>query len=214
MTCCILMGLVLLRRKSRRVAETIDSGTQNLEEGRCSQDALTRIMVAKHGKAARMPISCDSVCELVFSLRSKRRFRKARIEAARWVVATSFEPQSVLFQFPVSQILVHICTHDVPVKLILHVSTISTRHARSFHVCKGSDRRQRPFSCLHFSSLLFSSLLFSSLLFSSLLFSSLLFSSLVLLVSSRQRESVEVFPFLSLEPLLEASHLCFVYTCS
>ena len=45
MTCCILMGLVLLWWKSGRVAETIDSGTQTLEEGRCSQDVRTRINV-------------------------------------------------------------------------------------------------------------------------------------------------------------------------
>ena len=33
MTCCIMMGLVLLWWKSGRVAETIDNGTQTLEEG-------------------------------------------------------------------------------------------------------------------------------------------------------------------------------------
>ena len=38
MTSCLLMGLVLLWWKSGRVAETMDNGTQTLEEGRCSQD--------------------------------------------------------------------------------------------------------------------------------------------------------------------------------
>ena len=58
MTCCILMGLVLLWWKSGRVAETIDRGTQTLEEGRCSQDVLPRIMVTKHGKAAHYRNDC------------------------------------------------------------------------------------------------------------------------------------------------------------
>ena len=111
MTWCILMGLVLLWWRSGRVAETIDRGTHALEEGNYSQDVPTRIMVTKHGKAAHCRndcpfFVCDSVAELVFSLRSKRRFRKTRLEAAHWVVITSFEPQSVLYQFPVSQILV------------------------------------------------------------------------------------------------------------
>ena len=37
MTCCILVGLELQWWKSGRVVETIDNGTQTLEEGRCSQ---------------------------------------------------------------------------------------------------------------------------------------------------------------------------------
>ena len=52
MTCCILMGLVLLWWKSGRVAETIENGTQTLEEGRCSQYVPTKIMITMHGKAA------------------------------------------------------------------------------------------------------------------------------------------------------------------
>ena len=52
MTCCILMGLVLLWCKSGRVAETIDSGTQTLEEGRCSQEIPTRIMVTARPRIA------------------------------------------------------------------------------------------------------------------------------------------------------------------
>ena len=124
MACCILVGLVLLWWKSRGVAETIDSGTQTLEEGRCSQDVPTRIMVTKHGKAAHRRNDCPfflrshviqslSWCS-VFSLRSKSRFGKARLEAAHWVLRTSVEPQSVLYQFPVSQIPAHSCTQDVP----------------------------------------------------------------------------------------------------
>ena len=56
MTCCILMGLVLLWWKSGRIAETIE--TQTLEEGRCSQDVPTRIMVTRHGKAAHCRSDC------------------------------------------------------------------------------------------------------------------------------------------------------------
>ena len=48
MTCCILVGLELLWWKSGRVAETIDNGTQTLEEGRCSQDVHTKIMTTKY----------------------------------------------------------------------------------------------------------------------------------------------------------------------
>ena len=43
MTCCILAGLVLQKWKSGRVTETIVTGTQTLEEGRCAQDLPTRI---------------------------------------------------------------------------------------------------------------------------------------------------------------------------
>ena len=58
MTLCSLMGLVLLWWTSGRVAETLDNGTRTLEEGRCSQDVLTRIMVTKHGKAAHFRYGC------------------------------------------------------------------------------------------------------------------------------------------------------------
>ena len=52
MTRCILAGLALLWWKSGRVIETIDIGTQTLEEGRCAQDIPMRIMITKHVKAA------------------------------------------------------------------------------------------------------------------------------------------------------------------
>ena len=58
MTCYILMGLVLLWWKSGRVAETIDGGTQTLQEVRRSQDVPTRFMVRKHGKAAHCRNDC------------------------------------------------------------------------------------------------------------------------------------------------------------
>ena len=114
MTCCIFMGLVLLWWTFGGVAETIDSGTQTLEEGRCAQDIPTRIMITKHGKAAHCRPDCPFLLKphVIQSLSwcsrcdPKQRFGKARLEAAHWVMSTNFEPQSVLYQFPVSQILV------------------------------------------------------------------------------------------------------------
>ena len=66
-------------------------------------------MVTKHGKAAHcrndcscfFENSCDSVSELLVSL---RRVRKARLEAVHWVMRTSFELERVVYQFSVSQI--------------------------------------------------------------------------------------------------------------
>ena len=55
MTCCILVGLWW---KSRGVAETVDNGTQKLEECRCSQHVPTRIMVTKRGNAAHCRNDC------------------------------------------------------------------------------------------------------------------------------------------------------------
>ena len=54
-------------------------------------------MITNHGKAARrrndrafILKTRDSVSELVFSLQSKRRFGKESLEAAHWVMRTSF----------------------------------------------------------------------------------------------------------------------------
>ena len=43
-TCCILMGLVLVCCRVGRVADTASNGTQTLEEGECVQDISTRVM--------------------------------------------------------------------------------------------------------------------------------------------------------------------------
>ena len=104
-TRCILMGLVLLWRKFKRGNETVDDGTQTLEEGRFDQDIPLGVMITKHGKAVHCRNDCpipfeivfDSISELVFLLRSKQRFRKAIMEAAHWVMRTSFELQNVLY---------------------------------------------------------------------------------------------------------------------
>ena len=90
-TCCILMGLVLLWRTSGRVIEMVDDETQTLKECRSDLNVPMRVMITKNGKAAHckrrlsipFEIAFDSVSVLVFSLRSKRRFRKAHLEAAR-----------------------------------------------------------------------------------------------------------------------------------
>ena len=73
---------------------------------------------------------------------------KRRLEAAHWVIRTSFEPQSVSKQFPVSQIFdpqlytrFPCCTHsdhDAPFQ----------RDSCDRSMCKGSDGHQRLFSYL------------------------------------------------------------------
>ena len=71
----------------------IDDETQTLEEGRCDPNVPIRVMITKNGKASHCrddcPLLLNSVSELVFSWRSKRRFRKAELEAARWDMRTS-----------------------------------------------------------------------------------------------------------------------------
>ena len=73
---------------------------------------------------------------------------KARLGEAHWVVRTCFEPQNVCDSLQTHRCLFHSCTHDVLVALVLHMSTISTRHARPFHV-QGLRQAAAPlfFSC-------------------------------------------------------------------
>ena len=59
--------------------------------------------------------TCNPITELVFSLRSKRRFGRARLEEAHWVMRTSFEPQSVRCISQPHRFLFHSCTQDFPV---------------------------------------------------------------------------------------------------
>ena len=104
-TCCILMGLVLLWRKTVRIVDMVDDETQTLEEGERDPEVPMRVMITKNGRAAHCRNDCpfffevvfNSDSELVFSLRSKRRYGNAHLEAARWVMRTSFEPQSVFY---------------------------------------------------------------------------------------------------------------------
>ena len=126
MTCCILVGLVLVWWKVGRVADTVSNGTQTLEEGERVQDISTRVMITKHGKSAQRRSDCpsfffentrDPISVLVFSLRFKRRFAKARLEAAQWVMRTSFEPQSICESLQAPRLLFHSCTPDIPVAL-------------------------------------------------------------------------------------------------
>ena len=106
-TCCIPVGLALLLWKSGRVAETIDNGTQTLEEGRCSQDVLTRIMITKHGKAAHCRndgpflVKSHAIQSLIWCSHCNPNdsLGKKRLEAARCVMRTCFEPESVFVSF-------------------------------------------------------------------------------------------------------------------
>ena len=84
----------------------------------------------------------NSDSQLVFSLRSKQRFRKAHLEAARWVLRTSFARQSVAHQFPVTGILAPQSTvsHQFFVARILTTWPQRTDWMR--HV-QGSDMHQR-----------------------------------------------------------------------
>ena len=107
----------------------VDDETQTLEEGKRDPEIPMRVMMTKNGRAAHCRNDCpilfeivfNSDSELVFSLRSKRCFRKAHLEAARWVMRTSFEPQSVLHQLPVTDIPAPQSTvvHQFPVPRIL-----------------------------------------------------------------------------------------------
>ena len=51
-TCCILVRLVLLRRKPGRVTEMVDDETQTVEESRSDQIIPNRILITSNGKAA------------------------------------------------------------------------------------------------------------------------------------------------------------------
>ena len=79
MTCCVLVGLLLMWRKPRWVAVATSRGTRR---GRALQAGLSILF----------EVTLDQNSQLVFSLRSQRRCKKSR--------------QSVLCQFPVSPILV------------------------------------------------------------------------------------------------------------
>ena len=65
---------------------------------------FSRRTYENHGREARQGRALQK--RLPHELMSKRRFGKSRLEAAHWVKGTSFEPQGVLCQFPVPQILV------------------------------------------------------------------------------------------------------------
>ena len=71
------------------------------------KDIPTNIVITKHGQGRawkkRLPmpleITRSPISELAFSLRPKRRFRKARLEAAHWNMRTSFEPRKCFNEF-------------------------------------------------------------------------------------------------------------------
>ena len=90
-TCCILMSSVLLQRKTGRVVDMVDDEAQTLEEGKRDPKIQMEVLITKNGRAAHCRNGCpfffdivfNSDSELVFSLRSKRRFGKAHLEASR-----------------------------------------------------------------------------------------------------------------------------------
>ena len=93
-------------------------------------------------------ITHDPISDLVLSLPSKRRIGKARLEAAHWVMRTSFAPQSLLCQFPVSQILVPQLYTTLPCCNHPDHDASFQRDPCDPSVCKGSDKHQRLFSHL------------------------------------------------------------------
>ena len=56
--CCILMSLVLLRKKSGRVTDMVADVTQTLEEGWSDQTNPSRVLTTKNGKAAHCRNDC------------------------------------------------------------------------------------------------------------------------------------------------------------
>ena len=96
-----------------------------------------RVLITKNGRAAHCRNDCPFLLKSysiqtlswVFSLRSKRRFRKAHLEAARWVMRTSFEPQSVLHQFPVTDILAPQSTVCTPISCCTCPDHLTTTHS-------------------------------------------------------------------------------------
>ena len=57
-TCCILVGFVLLWRKSGRIVDVVDDETQTLEEGKRDPEIPMRVMVTRKGRAAHCRNDC------------------------------------------------------------------------------------------------------------------------------------------------------------
>ena len=52
-TCCIVMSLVLLLRRTGRIVDMVDDETQTLEEGKRFPEIPMKVMITKNGRAAR-----------------------------------------------------------------------------------------------------------------------------------------------------------------
>ena len=83
-----------------------------------------------HGKAPHCRCGClffhneithDPISDLVFSLRSKRRFGEARVEAAHWFMRTSFGLQSGV-SVPILTDYCSTVVHCCPVALLLSMT--------------------------------------------------------------------------------------------
>ena len=62
-TCCILMGLVLLWIKTGRIVDMVDDETQTLEEGKRDPEIPTRATITKNGRAAHCRNDCPFLLE-------------------------------------------------------------------------------------------------------------------------------------------------------
>ena len=59
-TCCILMALVMLWRKTGRIVDMVDDETQTLEEGERDPEIPMRVMITKNGRAVHCRKDCPS----------------------------------------------------------------------------------------------------------------------------------------------------------
>ena len=110
----------------------------------------------KHGKAAHCRSDCPFLlkCHVIqsqswhFHCDPNDAFGKARSEAAHRVMRTSFDPQSVLETFPVSQILVPDLYTRLPCCSHPDDDSLSQRDTCDRSMSKGSDGHQSLFSYL------------------------------------------------------------------
>ena len=107
----------------------VDDETQILEGGTWDPEIPMRVMITKNGRAAHCRNDCPFLLRS-YSIQTMSwcshcdpsdTLEKAHLEAARWVMRTSIEPQSVLHQFPVTDIPAPQSTvvHQFPVARIL-----------------------------------------------------------------------------------------------
>ena len=57
-TCCILMSLVPLWRKTGRIVDMVDDETQTLEEGKRDPEIPMKVLITKNGRAAHCRNDC------------------------------------------------------------------------------------------------------------------------------------------------------------
>ena len=129
--CCILMGWVLLWRKTVRIVDIVDDETRTLEEGTRDPEIPKGVMITKNGRAAHRRNDCPFLLILysiwTLSLCSHcdpSDASESALGGGALGNRTSFEPHSVSHHFPVTDLL-------VPRSTIVH------------QFVQGSDMRQR-----------------------------------------------------------------------